>query len=100
MTCDDFHRLWPKPWFNDKIMNAYMSLLDAYIPNDIMFISSFFIAQLNSGGYHKVAQFLKGVSLVFKNVSLTCVTNISAGLRPAKARVADWKSNFTTFSHF
>ncbi|KIM88059.1 hypothetical protein PILCRDRAFT_3754 [Piloderma croceum F 1598] len=55
MTRDDFRRLQPKAWFNDEIMNAYISLLDAHTPDDIMFLSSFFIAQLNSGGYHKVS---------------------------------------------
>ena len=100
MTRDDFRRLLPKAWFNDEIVNANVSLLDAHTPDDIMFLSSFFIAQLNSGGYRKVARFLKGVSLVCKTVSPTCVTNISIGLGPAEARVADWKNNFTTFSHF
>jgi hypothetical protein len=99
MTRDDFRRLRPKAWFNDEIVNAYVSLLDAHTPDDIKFLSSFFIAQLNSGGYRKVAQFLKGVSLVCRTVSLTCVANIPAGLGPAEARVADWKGNFIAFTH-
>jgi hypothetical protein len=99
MTRDDFRRLRPKAWFNDEIVNAYVSLLDAHTPDDIKFLSSFFIAQLNSGGYRKVARFLKGVSLVCRTVSLTCVANIPAGLGPAEARVADWKGNFIAFTH-
>jgi len=100
MSRDDFRRLRPKAWFNDEIVNAYVSLLDAHTPDDIMFLSSFFIAQLNSGGYRKVARFLKGASLFYGTVSLTCVANISVGLGPAEARLTKWKSNLTTFSHF
>jgi hypothetical protein len=100
MTRDDFRRLRPKSWFNDEIVNAYVSLLDAHTPDDIMFLSSFFIAQLNSGGYRKVARFLKGASPIYRTVSLTCIANIPVGLGPAKARLADRKSNLTTFSHF
>ena len=67
MTRDDFRRLRPKSWFNDEIVNAHVSLLDAHTPDDIMFLLSFFIAQLNSGGYHKVARYLKGASLCLWN---------------------------------
>jgi hypothetical protein len=39
MTHDDFRRLWPNAWFNDKIVNTYVSLLDAHTPDDSLWFA-------------------------------------------------------------
>ncbi|KIM76885.1 hypothetical protein PILCRDRAFT_634021 [Piloderma croceum F 1598] len=62
MPQHDFCRLRPSQWLNDEVVNAYVALLDANTPDNILFVSSFFMSQLHSGGYRKVTRFLKGVS--------------------------------------
>jgi hypothetical protein len=62
MKRDDFRKLRPSVWLNDEVVNAYVALLDANTPDHVLFVSSFFITQLHSSGYRKVARFLKGVS--------------------------------------
>ena len=88
MPRHDFCRLRPSQWLNDEVVNAYVALLDANTPDDILFVSSFFMSQLHSGGYCKVTRFLKGVS--HQQYANGKPLKLLTGLWPTSTGTVDW----------
>jgi Ulp1 family protease len=59
----DFIRLRPTKWLNEEVINAYFALLSSETPASVLYINSWFLADLHTNGYGKVNKRIKAVGL-------------------------------------